>query len=67
MNSQILENFKKGLYHYYPSMEKLYQLDFVYVDNLKGNPIFKITSDNLPNGLTNVIQKFAKLYQIETV
>jgi len=48
-------------------MEKLYQLDFVYVDNLKGNPIFKITSDNLPNGLTNVIQKFAKLYQIEIV
>ncbi len=48
-------------------MEKLYNLDFIYVENYKGNPVYKISSKELPNGLTGVIQKFAKLYQIEIV
>ena len=67
MTSLILENFKKELYHYYPSMKKLNNLRFDYVGDDKGNPVFKMSSDDLPLGLTSVIQRFAKLYQIEIV
>ncbi len=48
-------------------MKKLNNLRFDYVGDDKGNPVFKMSSDNLPLGLTSVILRFAKLYQIEIV
>ena len=48
-------------------MKEQYKLNFIYVGLDRGNPIFEISSEKLPDGLISVIQRFGKLYQIEIV
>lgn len=67
MNSSLLEKFKLNFYSYYPKIEKLYNIDFVYCGQSKGNPKFKIVCEILPLGLFKVISNHAKLYQIDIV